>query len=204
LGGDLAEMACCDPPFNVGIDGHVCGLGKVKHREFQMAVGEMSGAEFTAFLHSVFKNCVAHSSNGSLHYVFMDWRHLAEVTNAAATTYAELKNLCVWAKTNAGMGSFYRSQHELVFVLKNGTAPHINNIELGKHGRNRTNLWTYAGINSVGKDRDAQLAMHPTPKPVALIADAILDASGTAAPICFAPRRGSSSPMTATPMPTRC
>jgi DNA modification methylase len=107
----------------------------------------------------------------------MDWRHITEVPNAAAATYAELKNLCVWAKTNAGMGSLYRSQHELVFVFKNGTAPHINNIELGKHRRNRTNLWNYAGINSFGKDRDAQLAMHPTPKPVALVADAILDAS---------------------------
>jgi hypothetical protein len=150
LDGHLAEMICIDPPFNVAIDGHVCGLGKVKHREFQMAVGEMSGAEFTDFLHSVFKNCVAHSSNGSLHFVFMDWRHITEVTNAAAVTYAELKDLCVWAKTNAGMGSLYRSQHELVFVFKNGTAPHINNIELGKHARNRRNLWTYAGINSFG------------------------------------------------------
>jgi DNA modification methylase len=177
LGGHLAEMVCTDPPFNVAIDGHVCGLGKVKHREFQMAVGEMSGTEFTAFLHSVFKNCVANSTNGSLHFVFMDWRHITEVTNAAASTYAELKSLCVWAKTNAGMGSLYRSQHELVFVFKNGTAPHINNVELGKHRRNRTNLWNYAGINSFGKDRDAQLAMHPTPKPVALVADAILDAS---------------------------
>ena len=107
----------------------------------------------------------------------MDWRHLGEVLAAGRAAYTDLKNLCVWAKTNGGMGSLYRSQHELVFVFKAGTGSHINNVELGKHGRYRTNLWSYAGINSFGKDRDAELALHPTVKPVALVADAILDCS---------------------------
>ena len=107
----------------------------------------------------------------------MDWRHLGEVVAAGKSAYSELKNLCVWAKTNGGMGSFYRSQHELVFVFKSGTGSHINNVELGKYGRYRTNIWSYAGINSFGKDRDAELARHPTVKPVKLVADAILDCS---------------------------
>ena len=107
----------------------------------------------------------------------MDWRHIAELLQATSAVYTELKNLCVWSKTNAGMGSLYRSQHELIFVFKNGTAPHVNNVELGRFGRNRTNVWTYAGANSFGKQRDVDLAMHPTVKPVALVADAILDCS---------------------------
>src|SRR5262249_14321282 len=116
-------------------------------------------------------------SNGSIHFVCMDWRHIGELLSAAEVSYHELKNLCVWAKTNAGMGSLYRSQHELIFVFKNGTAPHINNIELGRFGRNRSNVWNYAGANSFSADRDHELAMHPTVKPVAMVADAILDCS---------------------------
>jgi DNA modification methylase len=177
MGGERAQMIFIDPPYNQRIDGHVCGLGKIKHREFQMAAGEMSEAEFTDFLINIFQNLAAYSVVGALHFVFMDWRGLREVMQAAANVYTELKNLCVWVKTNAGMGSLYRSKHEMVFVFKNGTAPHINNIELGKHGRYRTNVWTYPGVNAFGNDRDAELAMHPTVKPVALVADAILDAS---------------------------
>jgi len=176
LRGEKAQVVFTDPPYNVPIAGHVSGLGKVQHREFAMAAGEMSAAQFTQFLSSFFRHLVEFSDDGSLHYICMDWRHMREVLQAGEA-YVELKNLCVWAKTNAGMGSLYRSQHELVFLFKNGTAPHINNVELGRFGRHRSNLWTYAGVNSFGKERDAELAMHPTVKPVALVADAILDSS---------------------------
>lgn len=176
LGGQSAQLVFIDPPYNVAINGHVSGLGKVQHREFAMASGEMSTAAFTEFLHSVFSQLVAVSSNGAIHYVCMDWRHMGEVL-AAGAVYDEFKNLCVWAKSNGGMGSLYRSQHELVFVFKAGSGPHINNVELGVHGRYRTNVWSYAGMNSFGQGRDAELALHPTVKPVALVADAIQDCS---------------------------
>jgi hypothetical protein len=140
LDGEKAQLVFTDPPYNVKIDGHVSGLGGVKHREFAMASGEMSEAEFTRFLAQVFGNLATHSVDGAIHYVCMDWRHMAEVLAAGRGHYAELKNLCIWAKTNGGMGSLYRSQHELVFVFKSGRAPHINNVELGKHGRYRTNV----------------------------------------------------------------
>ena len=177
LDGERAQMVFTDPPYNVPIEGHVSGLGAVKHREFAFASGEMSEAEFTAFLHSVFINLAAASIDGSIHFVAMDWRHMREVLAAGREAYTELKNLCVWSKTNGGMGSLYRSQHELFFVFKSGTAAHINNVELGKHGRYRTNVWTYAGANAFSKTRDDDLAMHPTVKPVALAMDAILDCS---------------------------
>jgi DNA modification methylase len=177
LDGEKAQMVFTDPPYNVPIEGHVSGLGKVQHREFAMASGEMSVAEFTGFLRIVFQNLAVASSNGSIHFVAMDWRHMAEVLAAGQGTYSELKNLCVWAKTNGGMGSLYRSQHELIFVFKAGTGAHTNNVELGKHGRYRTNVWTYAGANTFSATRDDDLAMHPTVKPVAMVADAILDCS---------------------------
>ena len=177
LDGARAQMVFTDPPYNVAIDGHVCGLGGVKHREFAMASGEMSTGEFTDFLARVFANLAGHAADGAIHFICMDWRHMAEVLAAATPAYTELKNLCVWSKTNGGMGSLYRSQHELVFVYKSGRAAHINNVELGAHGRYRTNVWSYAGVNSFGASRDADLAMHPTVKPVALVADAILDCS---------------------------
>ena len=177
LDGERAQMVFTDPPYNVPIDGHVSGLGAKRHREFAMAAGEMSEAEFTAFLESVFAQLVDASADGAIHFVCMDWRHMGEVLAAARGSYAELKNLCVWSKTNGGMGSLYRSQHELVFVFKAGTAPHINNVELGKHGRYRTNVWQYVGANAFSATRDDDLAMHPTVKPVALVADAILDCS---------------------------
>ena len=177
LNGVRAQMVFTDPPYNVPINGHVSGLGKVKHREFAMAVGEMTKEQFTAFLATVFQNLAGHSASGAIHFICMDWRHIGEVIAAGSAAFSELKNLCIWAKTNGGMGSLYRSQHELVFVFKAGTGPHINNVELGKHGRYRTNVWSYAGINSFGKERDAELALHPTVKPVRLVADAILDCS---------------------------
>jgi DNA modification methylase len=176
LVGQKAQMVFTDPPYNVQI-AKVSGLGKVKHREFAMASGEMTSAAFTEFLKKVLGNLAASSIDGSIHYVCMDWRHMAEVMAAGAEVYAEMKNLCVWAKDNGGMGSFYRSQHELVFVYKNGTAPHLNNFGLGEAGRYRTNLWSYAGLNTIKRGRTEELAMHPTVKPVAMVADAIKDCS---------------------------
>lgn len=172
LGECRPQMIFTDPPYNVPINGHVCGNGKIKHEEFEMASGEMSAAEFTAFLGTVYRNLARYSKDGSLHYICMDWRHMREMMEAASV-YDELKNLCVWNKNNGGMGSLYRSKHELVFVYKNGTAPHINNVELGKNGRYRTNVWDYAGVNSFQNAED--LKLHPTVKPVAMIQDAILD-----------------------------
>ncbi|MEQ1803730.1 MAG: DNA methyltransferase [Gammaproteobacteria bacterium] len=176
LGSETAQLVFIDPPYNVAIQGHVSGLGKVQHREFAMASGEMSAPAFTAFLQTVFTRLVAVSDDGAIHFVCMDWRHMGEVLTAG-TAYRELKNLCVWTKTNGGMGSLYRSQHELVFVFKAGTGPHINNVELGVHGRYRTNVWAYAGMNTFSRDRNDELALHPTVKPVALVADAIQDCS---------------------------
>ena len=177
LGGAKAQLVFTDPPYNVAIAGNVSGRGKSEHREFAMASGEMSESEFTQFLRTAFEHLCGASADGSIHFICMDWRHMREVLDAAGNTYTELKNLCIWTKTNAGMGSFYRSQHELVFVFKNGNAPHVNNVELGRFGRNRSNVWPYAGVTTFGKDRNAELHMHPTVKPLALVADAILDCS---------------------------
>ena len=177
LNGERARLVFTDPPYNVPIQGHVGGSGSVQHREFSIASGEMAADQFTSFLTRVMKNLATYSLDGSLHYLCMDWRHSLEILAAGNASYSGLKNICVWRKTNAGMGSLYRSQHEFIFVFKNGSAPHINNINLGVHGRNRSNVWDYGGINSFGKHRDELLAMHPTVKPVALVADVIKDAS---------------------------
>jgi len=177
LGGERADLIFTDPPYNVPIEGHVSGLGKVRHREFEMACGEMTPDQFRGFLETVFTHMAHRSEDGAIHFICMDWRHMGETLQAGNAVYSELKNLCVWAKSNGGMGTFYRSRHELVFVFKNGTAPHINNFELGQTGRYRTNVWEYAGINSFGRDRDESLTMHPTVKPVELVADAIRDCS---------------------------
>jgi len=137
LNGEKAEFVFTDPPYNVPIDGHVCGLGRIRHREFAMGCGEMSRETFTRFLANVFRYLSANTTDGSIHQICMDWRHMGEMLAAGHEVYSEFKNLCVWNKTNAGMGSFYRSKHEFVFVWKSGTAPHINNFELGQYGRNR-------------------------------------------------------------------
>jgi DNA modification methylase len=176
MGEARAQLVFTDPPYNVPIAGHVGGLGSVQHREFAMASGEMSQSEFTAFLTSVFAHLAEFSMDGSIHFQCMDWRHVDQILQAGRNAYSELKNICIWAKTNGGMGSLYRSQHEFVFVFKSGTQPHINNVELGKHGRYRTNVWSYAGVNSFGSER-SDLVLHPTVKPVALVADAIRDCS---------------------------
>jgi DNA modification methylase len=172
--GKKASMIFTDPPYNVKVDGHVCGNGKVKHTEFKMASGEMTSEEFHKFLSVNFALLKQFSTSGSLAFVCMDWRHIKEIINAGTDVFDELKNLCVWNKDNGGMGSLYRSKHELVFVFKNGKRSHKNNVELGIHGRYRTNVWDYPGVNSFSGDKD-KLKMHPTVKPVEMIKDAILD-----------------------------
>jgi len=174
LGKEKANLIVTDAPYNVKISGHV--RSSKKYREFAMASGEMSQSEFTEFLYGVFMLLVQYSVPGSLHYAFMDWRHIGEMLQAGRV-YSELKNICVWNKLSGGMGSLYRSQHELVFVFKNGTSPHTNNIELGVHGRYRTNVWDYPGIYLNGKANRANIHLHPTVKPVGLLADILLDAS---------------------------
>jgi DNA modification methylase len=164
------------PPYNVKTDGHVCGLGSVHHPDFQMAAGEMSESEFTRFLAIFMGLANRYSDDGAIHQICMDWRHVAEVLAAARDLY-EYKNLCVWNKSNAGMGTFYHSKHELVFVFKVGTAPHINNFGLGEKGRYRTNVWDYAGVNTFKRGRMDELRMHPTVKPLPLVMDALKDCS---------------------------
>jgi len=175
--GKSATLLFTDPPYNVPIDGHVTGLGRIRHREFALASGEMDEAAFTEFLTDSLDAAASQLVDGAIAFVCMDWRHMREVLAAGHAVFSELKDLCVWNKTNGGMGSFYRSKHELVFVFKKGTAPHINTFGLGETGRYRTNVWDYPGISSLGAARDEELAMHPTVKPVALIADAIKDCS---------------------------
>jgi DNA modification methylase len=174
---ERAQMVISDPPYNVRIHGHVCGSGNVKHREFGMASGEMSSQEFTEFLKRAMAHLRTYSRDGAIQFFFIDWRHIRELEDAALPVFGAPRQLCVWTKDNAGLGSFYRSQHELVFVFKKGDAPHINNFELGQHGRYRTNVWSYPGVNTFkGKGREL-LSLHPTVKPVALVADAMRDCS---------------------------
>jgi DNA modification methylase len=180
MGGRRASVIFTDPPFNVKIEGNVSGKGAVKHTDFAMASGEMSFAEFTEFLATTLGHLAHNSTNGSIHFVCMDFRHMRELLTAGNGVYDSLFNLCVWAKENGGQGSFYRSQHELVFVFKNGKGKHRNNIQLGRHGRYRTNVWKYPGVRGLSQqqgDEGNLLAMHPTVKPVAMVADAILDCS---------------------------
>ena len=185
LGADKAQMVVVDSPYNVRIGGNCVAKGK--HREFVMASGEMTRSEFAAFLTKVFGHLIAFSHDGSMHFLFMDWRHMAEMV-LATSQYAEQKNLIVWDKISAGMGTCYRSQHELIWVMKNGAAAHINNFLLGQKGRHRSNLWSYPGLNGAASGRQELLALHPTVKPLALISDAIKDCSRKGGLIldCFA------------------
>ena len=170
-------MSFQDPPYNVPIDGHVSGLGKVRHREFAMGVGEMSSPAFTEFLARELSLTAKYSLDGAIVFSCIDWRHLQEMIAAGQAAHLELKNVIVWAKDNGGMGAFYRSAHEFVFAFKRGTAKHVNNFGLGGGGRYRTNVWSYPGANTFRRGRDADLALHPTVKPIALVADAIMDVS---------------------------
>ena len=171
--GAAVDAAFLDPPYNVRINGHANAKGR--HREFAMASGEMSEAAFRAFLSETLGACASVSRDGAVHFVCMDWRHMDDVAAVGGAIYGDLLNLCVWNKSNAGMGSLYRSKHELVFVYRVGSAPHFNAVELGRHGRNRTNVWDYASVNSMAGSRREDLALHPTVKPTALVADAIQD-----------------------------
>lgn len=176
MGRERAEMVFADPPYNVRVKSTL-GRGKIKHREFVTASGEMSSKQYTRFLTNCLEIAAKYSVNGAIHFVCMDWRHMREMLDAGEEVYTELKNLVVWNKTNVGQGNFYRSQHELIFVWKNGDAAHRNNFELGQHGRTRSNVWTYAGVNTFRSDRLKDLAAHPTVKPVQLVADAMRDCS---------------------------
>lgn len=178
MANQVAGMVITDPPYNVKVHGHVGGKGKIRHREFAMASGEMSSEVFTQFLKTTFDLLVAHSKDGAVHTIFMDWRHLPDILAAGQTSYSALLNLCVWVKHQAGMGSLYRSQHELAMIYKSGTASHQNNIQLGRFGRYRSNVWQYGGIQAMRHSEEGDLlAQHPTVKPVQMIADAILDCS---------------------------
>lgn len=177
LAGEEAGIMFTDPPYNVKIPGNVSGLGRKRHANFVMASGEMSSEEFTSFLISSLGIAAEHCRDGGIAFVFIDWRHIGELLNAGRVAFDELKNVCVWNKTNGGMGTFYRSKHELIFVFKKGKASHINNFGLGENGRYRTNVWDYAGMSSMSNSRAEELNMHATVKPVALIVDALRDCS---------------------------
>lgn len=180
MGKDRAAIVVTDPPYNVPIDGHVSGLGQYKHREFAMAVGEMSQLEFTEFLRGVMALAHAWSAPGSVHTWAMDWRHVVEIGGAGQSVYERFLNMGVWAKNQPGMGSFLRSQHELFFIFAKGGAPSRNNVQLGRFGRSRSNVWTYPSAASLARTAEEgnPLAMHPTVKPLMLICDILLDASG--------------------------
>jgi DNA modification methylase len=177
MNGEHAHVVFVDPPYNVPIAGYVSGKGKIRHREFAQGSGELSREEFTRLLTGSCALLTKHSKDGAIHYVCMDWRHADELLTAGRDLYSELKNIVVWVKSNAGMGSLYRSQHELVFVFKSGTGRHTNNIELGRHGRNRANVWHYDSASTQARKGNNLLELHPTAKPVQLVMDALLDCS---------------------------
>lgn len=172
---EKADLIITDAPYNVKIQGNV--TSQSQHKEFVQGSGEMSSAEFTKFLSGAFSQLKKFSTPASLHYLFMDWKHLWEIQNATKNIYSKLLNICVWNKLKGGMGSFYRSQHEFCLVYQNETGSHRNNIQLGKHGRNRTNIWDYVGMNSSNKQAKKLGKMHPTVKPLAMLVDIMLDAS---------------------------
>src|ERR1700730_7079871 len=178
LGTAKAAAVFTDPPYNVKLDGYVCGSGAIKHREFAMASGEMTEDEFTRFLSETLELAGSHAPGGAIVYACMDWRHMGEMLATGRAIGFDLLNLCVWVKCNGGMVSLYRSRHELVFVFRNGKEAHLNNVQLGRFGRNRTNVWNYAGTNSFPRKGQASaLDLHPTVKPIAMVSDAILDST---------------------------
>ncbi len=174
MGGERADASFTDPPYNVRVK-DIVGRGRVKHGEFAMASGEMSRSDFIAFLEETLGLAAGVSRDGAVHYVCMDWRHIGELIEAGREVYSEMLNLVVWAKSNAGQGSFYRSQHEFIGVFRVGDAQHLNNVELGRHGRSRSNVWSYAGVNTFRAGRMDELAAHPTVNPVGMVADALKD-----------------------------
>jgi DNA modification methylase len=181
LSGETVDVVFADPPYNVRIENNVSGLGKVRHSDFAMASGEMCPDQFTEFLIDGFRPAAERMRDGSIAFVCMDWRHMSELQRAGLVVFDELKNVCIWNKRNAGMGTFYRSKYELVFVFKKGDAPHVNTFGLGGEGRHRSNVWDYAGVSGISESGRDELAMHPTVKPVAMIVDALKDVSGRGA-----------------------
>ena len=173
-GDGPARLVLTDEPYNVKIAGNVTGAS---HREFAMASGEMTNAEFLAFNDAWMAAVLPYLCDGGVFGTFIDWRGSPTVHSAATKLGLVPLNLIVWAKTNAGMGSLYRSQHELLPLFKKGAAPHVNNVELGKRGRWRSNVWTYPGASSLGSDARRGLKDHPTVKPTAMLEDALLDLS---------------------------
>jgi DNA modification methylase len=176
MGPGAAAMVITDPPCIVAVSS-TQGRRQIKHGEFLGASGELSNGEFDSLLLDALSLAARHSADGSTHYVFTDWRHLAEVLAAGHKVYGAPKDFVVWVKTNAGQGGFYRSQHELVFVFKNGDGTDLNKFEPGRRRRLRSNVWTYADIDTLRPGRPADLPVHPTVKPVALISDAMRDCS---------------------------
>ena len=174
MNGASATAVFCDPPYNRAAN-LIGGRGRIRHPDFAFAAGEMSSSQFRKFLTETLGNGVRVSSGGAVHFVCMDWRHIKDLIDVGGKLYGAMLNLVVWNKSNAGQGSFYRSQHELIGVFRVGDQPNRNNVELGRFGRNRSNVWTYAGVNTFGRGRAEALAAHPTVKPVALVADALLD-----------------------------
>lgn len=174
LEGTLANAVFCDPPYNLRVS-TIGGRGRIQHQEFVFASGEMSPDQFRKFLTRTLGNGIRVSKSGAVHFVCMDWRHIDDLIVVGRKIFGAMLNLAVWNKSNAGQGSFYRSQHELIGIFRVGEDPHKNNIELGSFGRNRSNVWNYPGVNTFGHQRLEALAMHPTVKPTAMIADALLD-----------------------------
>lgn len=181
LKGEMIDVVFADPPYNVRIESNVSGLGKVRHGDFAMASGEMSPDQFTDCLIDGFHPAAERMRDGSIAFVCMDWRHMSELQRAGLEVFDELKNVCIWNKRNAGMGAFYRSKYEMIFVFKKGDAPHVNTFGLGGEGRHRSNVWDYAGVSGISKVGRDELAMHPTVKPIAMIVDALKDVSGRGA-----------------------
>lgn len=205
LGIKRAQMVFADPPYNIPIQGNTSGHGRIQYRDFTMAVGELDAVEFTSFLTRCCALMAKYSIDGSIHFLCMDWRHVAELLEAGRLAYAELKNFCVWDKGSGGLGSFYRSAHEFVVVFKNGSASHRNNLQLGRYGRNRTNVWQYPRVSSFGRQSEEGhlAALHPTLKPVAMVADAILDCSARG-DIVLDPFLGSGTTLIAAERVGRC
>jgi DNA modification methylase len=177
MDSERAQMVFTDPPWNIPIEDNVSGLGSIRHGDFAMACGEMTPGQFQAFLATAFGHVASHSQDGAIAFICMHWSKIGALLSSAASIYGDPKNLCVWNKANAGMGTLYRSKHELIFLFKTGGAPHVNNIQLGRFGRHRTNVWDYPGQNCLNGSAKSKLALHPTVKPVALVADAIKDCS---------------------------
>jgi hypothetical protein len=175
LGTDKAQMMFADPPKNLPTERHVSGLATIKHTGFATASGELSASAYQIFLRTVLGHAAGHSIDGAVHYVCMDWRHQCELLAAGDAIYGELMDLCVWTNSNAKISSLYRSQHEFIFVFKVGQAAPINNVALGRHGRQRSNVWDYGGHDRL--DGSAKGKLAPTAKPVAMIADAMRDCS---------------------------